>query len=106
MYIIIYDFGTSSVKTCLFKIDSEIRFVAGSSAGYGLYITDNGGAKGIYHPMGWYIPFWYGSFKCSVFCNSFIDGHSSRSDFIGSKPDLNCEGVLDAECCGRDRKFR
>ena len=45
MYIIIYDFGTSSVKTCLFKIDSEIRLVAGSSAGYGLYITDNGGAE-------------------------------------------------------------
>ena len=45
MYIIIYYFGTSSVKTCLFKIDSEIRLVAGSSAGYGLYITDNGGAE-------------------------------------------------------------
>ena len=45
MYIIIYDFGTSSAKTCLFKIDSEIRLVAGSSAGYGLYITDNGGAE-------------------------------------------------------------
>ena len=45
MYIIIYDFGTSSVKTCLFNIDSEIRLVAGSSAGYGLYITDNGGAE-------------------------------------------------------------
>ena len=25
MYIIIYDFGTSSVKTCLFNIDSEIH---------------------------------------------------------------------------------
>lgn len=45
MYIIIYDFGTSSVKTCLFKIDSDIRLVAGSSAEYGLYITDNGGAE-------------------------------------------------------------
>ena len=45
MYIIIYDFGTSSAKTCLFKIDSEIRLVAGSSAEYGLYITDNGGAE-------------------------------------------------------------
>lgn len=45
MYIIIYDFGTSSVKTCLFKVDSEIRLVAGSSAEYGLYITDNGGAE-------------------------------------------------------------
>ena len=41
MHIIIYDFGTSSVKTCLFEIGSEIRFVAGSSAGYGLYIYDD-----------------------------------------------------------------
>ena len=45
MHIIIYDFGTSSVKTCLFEIGSEIRFVAGSSAGYGLYISDDGGAE-------------------------------------------------------------
>ncbi len=45
MYIIIYDFGTSSVKTCLFNIDSEIRIVAGSSAAYGIYISENGGAE-------------------------------------------------------------
>ena len=45
MYIIIYDFGTSSVKTCLFEISSEIRLLAGSSAGYGLYISDGGGAE-------------------------------------------------------------
>ena len=45
MYIIIYDFGTSSVKTCLFEIDSEIRLVAGASAEYGLYISDDGGAE-------------------------------------------------------------
>ena len=45
MYIIIYDFGTSSVKTCLFQIASEIHLVASSSAGYGLYISDNGGAE-------------------------------------------------------------
>ena len=45
MYIIIYDFGTSSVKTCLFKIGSEIHLVAGSTAGYGLYISENGGAE-------------------------------------------------------------
>ena len=45
MYIIIYDFGTSSVKTCLFEIDTEIRLVAAASAGYGLYISDNGGAE-------------------------------------------------------------
>ena len=45
MYIIIYDFGTSAVKTCLFEISSEIRLVADSSAGYGLYISDDGGAE-------------------------------------------------------------
>lgn len=45
MYIIIYDFGTSSVKTCLFKIDEGIRLVASSSAAYGLYISGDGGAE-------------------------------------------------------------
>ena len=40
MYIIIYDFGTSSVKTCLFEIDSDIRLVVSSAAGYGLYTSD------------------------------------------------------------------
>ncbi len=45
MYIIIYDFGTSSVKTCLFKIDSQIHLTAGSTAEYGLYISDDGGAE-------------------------------------------------------------
>lgn len=39
MYIIIYDFGTSSVKTCLFEIDAEIKLVAGSYASYRLYIS-------------------------------------------------------------------
>ena len=45
MYIIIYDFGTSSVKTCLFDIGSEISLVASSTAGYGLYISEDGGAE-------------------------------------------------------------
>ena len=45
MYIIIYDFGTSSVKTCLFEISSEIRLIAGASAGYSLYISDDGGSE-------------------------------------------------------------
>lgn len=45
MYIIIYDFGTSSVKTGLFEIDAAIKLVAGSSASYGLYISDDGGAE-------------------------------------------------------------
>jgi hypothetical protein len=45
VYNIIYDFGTSSVKTCLFEIDSEIRLVTSSAAGYGLYTSDDGGAE-------------------------------------------------------------
>jgi len=36
MYIIIYDFGTSSIKTYLFNIDSEIHIVANSTADYGI----------------------------------------------------------------------
>ena len=45
MYIIIYDFGTGSVKTCLFEIDTTIRLLASSSAGYNLFISDDGGAE-------------------------------------------------------------
>ena len=45
MYIIIYDFGTSSVKTCLFQIESQINLITEASAEYGLYISDNGGAE-------------------------------------------------------------
>ena len=45
MYVIIYDFGTSSVKTCLFNIDSEIHLVTSSVEKYGLYISDDGGAE-------------------------------------------------------------
>lgn len=45
MYIIVYDFGTSSVKTCLFDIDSEIHLLASSTAAYGTYISENGGAE-------------------------------------------------------------
>ena len=45
MYIIVYDFGTSSVITCLFEIDSQIRLAASANAGYGLFISDDGGAE-------------------------------------------------------------
>ncbi len=45
MYIIIYDFGTSKLKTCLFEISSQIRLEASSIAGYGLYISNDGGAE-------------------------------------------------------------
>ena len=45
MFIIVYDVGTTNVKTCLFDIDAEIQLVASSTAGYGLYITADGGAE-------------------------------------------------------------
>ena len=45
MYVIIYDFGTGSVKTCLFSIETKIRLVASSTAAYGIYISENGGAQ-------------------------------------------------------------
>lgn len=45
MYIIIYDFGTSSLKTCLFNIDGGIAIEASSSDSYGLRILENGGAE-------------------------------------------------------------
>ena len=45
MYIIVYDFGTSNVKTCLFDIDSEIHLVASSVEVYDIYISANGGAE-------------------------------------------------------------
>ena len=45
MYIIVYDFGTSSVKTCLFDIGDDIKLVESAAAEYGLYTSDDGGAE-------------------------------------------------------------
>ena len=45
MYVIVYDFGTSAVKTCLFDIGATIRKVCYADASYGLYILENGGAE-------------------------------------------------------------
>ena len=45
MFIIVYDFGSSSVKTCLFSIDSEITLLAGASADYNMYFSDDGGSE-------------------------------------------------------------
>lgn len=44
-YILAYDFGTTGVKTCLFRVDTEIRMEASAYAGYELYILENGGAE-------------------------------------------------------------
>ena len=45
MYAIVYDFGTSAVKTCLFEISSTIRLICHTSEEYGLYILENGGVE-------------------------------------------------------------
>ena len=45
MYVIVYDFGTSAVKTCLFDIGSTIRLVCHAMAEYELYILEGGGAE-------------------------------------------------------------
>ncbi len=45
LYVISYDFGTTGVKTCLFRIDETIELVESAYGGYGLYILEGGGAE-------------------------------------------------------------
>ena len=45
MYIISYDIGTTSNKTCLFEVDKSIRLLAHASGGYALTLTEDGGAE-------------------------------------------------------------
>ena len=45
MYTIIYDFGTSSLKACLFKVEKDITLSSSATASYGLNILENGGAE-------------------------------------------------------------
>lgn len=45
MHVIVYDFGTTSVKTCLFKVDDAIEIVASDIASYGLYTNERGSAE-------------------------------------------------------------
>ena len=44
-YVIAFDIGTTGVKTCIFDITDRIRYVAGESMGYGLYIGEHGEAE-------------------------------------------------------------
>lgn len=44
-YALAYDIGTTGVKTCLFKIDSDIELVADAIEGYELYVFPDGGAE-------------------------------------------------------------
>lgn len=45
LHVISYDFGTTGVKTCLFRIDGTIELLESAYGGYGLYIMENGGAE-------------------------------------------------------------
>lgn len=40
-----FDFGTTGVKSCLFRVDSDVRLLASAYRGYGLYVLPNGGAE-------------------------------------------------------------
>ena len=44
-FVIAYDVGTTSMKTCLFELTDQIRLVADAVEGYELYMLDNGGAE-------------------------------------------------------------
>ena len=45
MYVLVYDFGTSAVKTCLFEVDGAAKLIGHVSETYGLYFLENGGAE-------------------------------------------------------------
>lgn len=45
-YVITYDIGTTGIKTCLIEIDKEMKILASATAGYGLYVDEETGAKG------------------------------------------------------------
>ncbi len=75
MYIIIYDFGTSSVKTCLFDIDTNIRLVTSSIGTYGLYISEDGGAEQDAEE-------WWNTI-CSTTRNLFVDSEVKPDEIEG-----------------------
>jgi xylulokinase len=45
-FVITYDIGTTGLKTCLIEIDKEMKILASATAGYGLYVDEETGAKG------------------------------------------------------------
>ncbi|MBQ9014570.1 MAG: FGGY-family carbohydrate kinase [Firmicutes bacterium] len=44
-YILAYDIGSTSLKTCLFRIDQGIEMIGSTSGEYGLYTLPGGGAE-------------------------------------------------------------
>ena len=51
-FVMTYDVGTTSLKTCLFEVDDKIRLIADESAGYPLRIRKDGGAE--QNPEDWW----------------------------------------------------
>lgn len=45
LHVISCDFGTTGVKTCLFRISDTIEMIENAYGSYGLYILDGGGAE-------------------------------------------------------------
>ena len=43
--ILSYDVGTTGVKSCLFRVDTDVHLIAGAYRSYSLTILDNGGAE-------------------------------------------------------------
>lgn len=52
VYVITYDVGTTSLKSCLFAIGDKITLVDAAMAGYELHILPNGGAE--QDPLDWW----------------------------------------------------
>lgn len=50
--IISYDVGTTGIKTCLFRVDSEIRLIAHTTEGYALNVLPGGGVE--QNPEDWW----------------------------------------------------
>ena len=51
-YGISYDIGTTGVKTCIFELSDTIKLVSAASAGYKLYVLQDGGAE--QEPQEWW----------------------------------------------------
>ena len=44
-FVIAYDVGTTSMKTCLFELADKIRLLADAVEGYELFMMENGGVE-------------------------------------------------------------
>ncbi len=44
--LLLYDIGTTGIKTCLIETDEEIKILGSATLGYKLYVDDETGVKG------------------------------------------------------------